>query len=72
MPGRIGRQHFRLLNSRPAPEREANRTLAPYLVSGPAKRIVAGPALVPPPALRLHTACEEDGYLFLRYRLPAR
>jgi riboflavin biosynthesis pyrimidine reductase len=47
-------------------------TLAPYLVSGNAKRIVAGPALVPPPGLNLRTACEEDGYLFLRYRLPDR
>ena len=47
-------------------------TLAPYLVSGNAKRIVAGPALVPPPGLNLCTACEEDGYLFLRYRLPDR
>ena len=47
-------------------------TLAPYLVSGNAKRIVAGPALVPPSGLNLRTACEEDGYLFLRYRLPDR
>jgi riboflavin biosynthesis pyrimidine reductase len=47
-------------------------TLAPYLVSGTAKRIVGGAALVPPPGLRLHTACEEDGYLFLRYRLSDR
>ena len=44
-------------------------TLAPYLVSGTAKRIVAGPPIVPPPELSLRTACEEDGYLFLRYRL---
>jgi len=43
-------------------------TVAPVLVSGEAKRIVAGPALAPPPELVLRTACEEDGYLFLRYR----
>jgi riboflavin biosynthesis pyrimidine reductase len=47
-------------------------SLAPRLVSGNAKRIVAGPALVPPPELTLRTACEEDGYLFLRYRFPGR
>ena len=43
-------------------------TLAPRLVSGNAKRIVSGPALVPSPVLTLRSACEEDGYLFLRYR----
>jgi riboflavin biosynthesis pyrimidine reductase len=47
-------------------------TLAPCLVSGDAKRIVAGPPLSPPPELRLRSLCEEDGYLFLRYRLPGR
>jgi riboflavin biosynthesis pyrimidine reductase len=47
-------------------------TLAPYLVSGNAKRIVSGPGVVPPPGLSLRTLCEEDGYLFLRYRLPQR
>jgi riboflavin biosynthesis pyrimidine reductase len=47
-------------------------TLAPRLVSGAAKRIVTGAALVPPPELTLRTACEEDGYLFLRYRFPGR
>ena len=44
-------------------------TVAPYVVSGNAKRMVTGPPLVPPPGMNLHTACEEDGYLFLRYRL---
>ncbi len=43
-------------------------TLAPLLVSGDAKRIVTGPALVPPPELTLRSLCEEGGYLFLRYR----
>ena len=47
-------------------------TLSPRLVSGDAKRIVAGPALVPPPALALRSLCEEDGYLFVRYRLAGR
>ena len=47
-------------------------TFAPRLVSGNAKRIVAGEALVPPPAFTLRTVCEEDGYLFLRYRFAGR
>ena len=47
-------------------------TLAPLLVSGDAKRIVAGPPIQPPPALALRSLCEEDGYLFLRYRFPSR
>jgi len=45
-------------------------TLAPRLVAGDAKRILTGPALVPAPAMALRSLCEEDGYLFLRYRLP--
>lgn len=47
-------------------------SLAPRLVSGDAKRILTGPPLAPPPELTLRTVCEEDGYLFLRYRLPGR
>jgi riboflavin biosynthesis pyrimidine reductase len=47
-------------------------SLAPRLVSGNAKRIVSGPPLLPPPELALRTICEEDGYLFLRYRFPGR
>jgi riboflavin biosynthesis pyrimidine reductase len=47
-------------------------TVAPRLVSGDAKRILAGPALAPAPELRLRSLCEEDGYLFLRYRLASR
>jgi len=44
-------------------------TLAPRLVAGDAKRIITGPPLAPPPDLTLRSLCEEDGYLFLRYRL---
>lgn len=43
-------------------------TLSPLLVGGDAKRLLAGPLLPDPPALRLASACEEDGFLFLRYR----
>jgi riboflavin biosynthesis pyrimidine reductase len=47
-------------------------TFAPVLVSGDAKRIFAGSPLQPPPDMTLRSLCEEDGYLFLRYRLPGR
>jgi riboflavin biosynthesis pyrimidine reductase len=47
---------------------ELCRTLSPRLVGGDAKRLLAGPLLPGPPALRLVSACEEDGFLFLRYR----
>ena len=47
-------------------------TVAPVLVSGDARRILAGPPLQPPPELTLRSLCEEDGYLFFRYRLPGR
>ena len=47
-------------------------TLSPRLVSGDAKRIVTGPALQPPPELALRSLCEDDGYLFVRYRFPGR
>jgi riboflavin biosynthesis pyrimidine reductase len=43
-------------------------TLSPSVVGGSAKRIVTGPALDPRSALYLRSVCEEDGYLFLRYR----
>jgi riboflavin biosynthesis pyrimidine reductase len=43
-------------------------TLAPRLASGDAKRIIAGSRLDELEALRLHSICEEDSYLFLRYR----
>jgi riboflavin biosynthesis pyrimidine reductase len=43
-------------------------TLSPRLVGGDAKRILAGPALAPTVGLALHSACDQDGFLFLRYR----
>jgi riboflavin biosynthesis pyrimidine reductase len=49
-------------------------TVSPRMVGGDAKRLLAGPVLEPPAELRLHSICEEDGFLFLRYRrqLPRR
>ncbi|HEV3364508.1 MAG TPA: dihydrofolate reductase family protein, partial [Acidimicrobiia bacterium] len=47
-------------------------TFAPVLVAGDAKRIIAGSPLQPPAELTLRSLCEEDGYLFFRYRLPGR
>ena len=46
-------------------------TLSPLLVGGEAKRILAGPDLGLPGAglgWRLRSLCEQDGFLFLRYR----
>ncbi|HEX6675424.1 MAG TPA: dihydrofolate reductase family protein [Actinomycetes bacterium] len=43
-------------------------TLAPSLVGGDAKRLVDGPALAAPVPLRLRSLCEQDGFLFLRWR----
>jgi len=43
-------------------------TLSPVLAGGGAGRILAGPALEPPVGLALRSACEEDSFLFLRYR----
>jgi riboflavin biosynthesis pyrimidine reductase len=43
-------------------------TFSPKLAAGNAKRILDGPALPAPTALRLRSVCEEDDYLFLRYR----
>jgi riboflavin biosynthesis pyrimidine reductase len=43
-------------------------TLAPLLASGDAKRIVAGSSLDQLERLHLVSLCEEDDYLFLRYR----
>jgi riboflavin biosynthesis pyrimidine reductase len=43
-------------------------TLSPLLAGGDAKRILAGPALGSGPAWRLRSLCEQDGFLFLRYR----
>jgi riboflavin biosynthesis pyrimidine reductase len=43
-------------------------TLAPLLASGDAKRIIAGSTLDELEQLRVHSVCEQDEYLFLRYR----
>jgi riboflavin biosynthesis pyrimidine reductase len=43
-------------------------TLAPLLASGDAKRLIAGSTLAELAHLRLRSICEEDDYLFLRYR----
>jgi riboflavin biosynthesis pyrimidine reductase len=43
-------------------------TLAPSLASGDAKRLLAGSTLDQLERLHLVTICEEDDYLFLRYR----
>lgn len=43
-------------------------TLSPKLASGTAKRILAGAPLTVPAGLALASVCEEDGFLFLRYR----
>ena len=43
-------------------------TLAPLLASGDAKRLIAGSALDELTRLDLRSICEQDEYLFLRYR----
>jgi riboflavin biosynthesis pyrimidine reductase len=43
-------------------------TLAPSLVGGDAEGVLDGPALPAPAALRLYSVCEQDGFLFLRWR----
>jgi riboflavin biosynthesis pyrimidine reductase len=43
-------------------------SLAPLLASGDAKRIIAGSTLDELEPLRVHSVCEQDDYLFLRYR----
>ncbi|MCU1450755.1 MAG: bifunctional deaminase-reductase domain protein [Acidimicrobiales bacterium] len=43
-------------------------TFSPKLAAGDAKRILDGPPLPAPTELRLRSVCEEDDYLFLRYR----
>ena len=43
-------------------------SLAPALVGGDSKRILSGPVLDVPARFELRSVCEEDGYLFLRYR----
>jgi riboflavin biosynthesis pyrimidine reductase len=44
-------------------------TLSPRMVGGNAKRVLAGGPLLPgPPTYTLASACEQEGFLFLRYR----
>jgi riboflavin biosynthesis pyrimidine reductase len=43
-------------------------TLSPLLVGGDAKRILSGPGLPGGQRWRLSSLCEQDGFLFLRYR----
>jgi riboflavin biosynthesis pyrimidine reductase len=43
-------------------------TLAPALAVGDARRIARGPDLPAPRPMALASVCEEDGFLFLRYR----
>lgn len=43
-------------------------TLSPRLVSGDAKRILTGSPLAGPVDVQLCSMCEEDGFLFLRFR----
>lgn len=43
-------------------------TVAPMLVSGRSKRIFRGDDLPTPVAMELRSLCEEDGFLFLRFR----
>jgi riboflavin biosynthesis pyrimidine reductase len=46
-------------------------TLSPRLAAGNAKRILDGPSLPAPAGVRLCSVCEQDEFLFLRYR-PGR
>jgi riboflavin biosynthesis pyrimidine reductase len=43
-------------------------TLSPTLVSGDSKRILAGPALPAPQELELRSVCQDESFLFLRFR----
>ena len=43
-------------------------TVSPKLAAGDAKRMLAGSLLVPPRPLALRSVCEEEDFLFLRYR----
>ena len=47
-------------------------TLSPRLASGAAKRILDGPSLEAAAGLRLCSLCEQDEFLFLRYRPGGR
>jgi riboflavin biosynthesis pyrimidine reductase len=43
-------------------------TVSPLAAAGDARRILAGATLQPPSRFHLRSLCEEDGFLFLRYR----
>jgi riboflavin biosynthesis pyrimidine reductase len=43
-------------------------TVSPLLAGGEAKRVLAGPALPSGPGWQIRSLCEQDGFLFLRYR----
>jgi riboflavin biosynthesis pyrimidine reductase len=43
-------------------------TMSPLLIGGDAKRILCGPGLPGGQQWRLSSVCEQDGFLFLRYR----
>jgi len=43
-------------------------SLSPALVGGDSQRILSGPTLEMPARCELRSVCEDDGYLFLRYR----
>jgi riboflavin biosynthesis pyrimidine reductase len=43
-------------------------TVSPLLAGGDTKRILAGPALPPGPGWQIRSLCEQDEFLFLRYR----
>ena len=43
-------------------------TVSPLLAGGDAKRILAGPALPSGPGWQIRSLCEQDGFLFFRYR----
>jgi riboflavin biosynthesis pyrimidine reductase len=47
-------------------------TLAPLLASGDAKRLISGSTLAELAHLQVRSICEEDDYLFLRYRPAGR
>jgi riboflavin biosynthesis pyrimidine reductase len=47
-------------------------TLSPRLAGGDAKRILDGPPLPATAGLRLRSLCEQDQFLFLRYRPAGR
>ena len=47
-------------------------TVSPLLAGGDAKRILAGPALPSGSGWQIRSLCEQDGFLFLRYRPHTR